>query len=326
MNPIVPQGTTERFVEVPANCIERYSKGFIPANTASNTRWAMNNFKEWVKWKNERARAADRVPLDLLETGSPAELNRHLSSYVMETRNKKGGKYPTNSNTMNLLLAGLKRHMVSLNPHAPNILDEKNPSFAGLRKMRDCVARDLRSEGIGTTVKHAPEISHNEEQLLWDTGVISLDTPTSLLNAMFYNNGKVLMLRGGREHRLLKLSQFVFGEEMGPEGELLKFVRYIENGLKNRSGSYRDKSENKIVTQYTDLQLGERCYYHIIKFYVSKLPKSYEGDAFYLRARSQKPAGVDDPWFVCAPVGRNTLDSMVAKMSALMEKQTIACM
>ena len=68
-------------------------------------------------------------------------------------------------------------------------------------------------------MKHAPTISY-EEELLWSSGVISFDMPTSLLNVMFYNNGKVLMLRGGREHRLLKLSQFVFGEEIGPKGEL----------------------------------------------------------------------------------------------------------
>ena len=73
--------------------------------------------------------------------GSPSDLNHYLSLYVLETRNKKGGKYPTS--TMNLLLAGIKRHMVSVNPNAPNILDESNPSFAGLRGVRDCVAKEL---------------------------------------------------------------------------------------------------------------------------------------------------------------------------------------
>ena len=94
----------------------------------------MNNFNDWVKWRNGRERATDLVPL---ENGSPSD----LSLYVLETQNKKGGKYPTS--TMNLLLAGVKRHMVSVNPNAPNILDETNPSFSGLKGVRDCVAREL---------------------------------------------------------------------------------------------------------------------------------------------------------------------------------------
>ena len=304
VNPTVPQTATDRFVGATSDVINEYSKGFTPDNTAKNTRWALNNFYEWVTWRNGKEGATDLVPSDLLENGSPVD--------VLETRNQKGGKYPTS--TLNLLLAGIRRHMVSVNPKAPNILDEKDPTFAGLRGVRDRVARELRGDGIGTEVKHAPAISYEEEELLWSTGVIGFETPTSLLNVMFYNNGKVLMLRGGREHRLLKLSQFIFGEEVGPKGELLKYVRYIENGSKNRSGSYRDKSDNKIITQYANSGLGERCYYYIMKFYISKIPKDYKGDSFYLRPRSQKPAGQDAPWFICAPVGRNTLDGMVAKM------------
>ena len=50
-------------------------------------------------------------------------------------------------------------------------------------------------------------------------------------------NGKVLCLRGGREHKALKISQFKFGFEDGKE-----FLEYTENCSKNRSGSYKDKS------------------------------------------------------------------------------------
>ena len=51
-------------------------------------------------------------------------------------------------------------------------------------------------------------------------------------------------------------------------------------------------------------------------FYVSKLPKSHDGESFYLRPRAVKPKNPDDPWFICMPIGRNTLDTLVAKMFA----------
>ena len=62
-----------------------------------------------------------------------------------------------------------------MNPHAVNILDEKNADFAGLQGVRDRVSRELRQEGIGATVKHAEGISFEEEQMLWNEGVIECD-------------------------------------------------------------------------------------------------------------------------------------------------------
>jgi hypothetical protein len=38
-----------------------------------------------------------------------------------------------------------------------------------------------------------------------------------------------------------------------------EFIEYTENGSKNRSGSYKDKYGNKIVRQFADSSLRERC-------------------------------------------------------------------
>ena len=45
----------------------------MPDNIAKNMHWAMNNFNDWVKWRNGREGATDLVPLDLLENGSPSD-------------------------------------------------------------------------------------------------------------------------------------------------------------------------------------------------------------------------------------------------------------
>ena len=67
-------------------------------------------------------------------------------------------------------------------------------------------------------------------------------SPSILVNAVFYNNGKILC----------KSSQFRFDSDEGGE-----YVVFTENGSKNRSGSYKDKADNKIVKQYAQLQLKE---------------------------------------------------------------------
>ena len=50
---------------------------------------------------------------------------------------------------------------------------------------------------------------------------------------------------------------------------MAKFLEYTENGSKNRSGSYKDKSGNKIVRHFADSSLGDRCYVSLVKTYLS---------------------------------------------------------
>ena len=54
-----------------------------------------------------------------------------------------------------------------------------------------------------STLKYV--ISQAEEDLLWSSEVMGLH---SLFHTIFFLNGKTLCLRGGREHKNLKISQF----------------------------------------------------------------------------------------------------------------------
>ena len=222
-----------------------------------------------------------------------------------------GSRYPTS--TLNLLLQGLKRYMMQVNPSTPNFLDDKDPAFCGLRGTRDTVSRKLRSEGVGSTVKHAAVISHEEESALWTAGVLGVHTPRALLNAVFYMNGKVLCLRGGQEHKNLKISQFTFGSDQGGQ-----YVQYAENGSKNRSGTYKEKSDqNKIVKHYSTPELGNQCYVFLLQFYFRKLaPKVLQDpdSVFYWKPKEVVPVCDDAPWFTLQVIGRNNLASMVKKM------------
>ena len=108
----------------------------------------------------------------------------------------------------------------------------------------DAYFRQLRVEGVGTV---ASLISKEEENALWDNGVLGDDTPERLLNAVFYYNGKNLRLRGGTEHRSLKLSQITRSKD--PD----KYT-YTENGSK--SGLYEPCVENKSVVLMGNSELA----------------------------------------------------------------------
>ena len=102
----------------------------------------------------------------------------------------------------------------------------------------------LCQEGVGAKVKHAPIITTEEEELLWESGAIGIYSPQVLVQCILYYVGKVFCLRGGQEQHDLKPSQFI--HEYTPNR-----YTYVENGSKNHKGKFGSSShENKVVTIY----------------------------------------------------------------------------
>ena len=295
-----------RFKTATEQDLNSYTEKQPPKNTAYSTAWAVRNYLDWVKQRNLRFPSAP-VPEALLTAGTAEQLDRWLSFYVLETRNSKGKAYPPK--TLYQLLSGLLRHVRGTNPNAPNFLDKTNPSFRKLHNVIDNRFKELTKEGVGCDSKHTEIVTKDEENILWASGVLGLDTPRSLLNAVFYYNGKNFCLRGGQEHRDLKLSQFTREHD---------HYLYTENSSKNRQGGWAQlRLENKRVPIYANPKAGERCHVQILDRYISKLPvQAKERDFFYARPLSAVPFGQEKPWFCSMQIGKNYLSSMFKDMCA----------
>ena len=112
--------------------------------------------------------------------------------------------------------------------------------------MTDHIYRKLRTAGIGASKKSTEIVTIEEENTLWERGVLGIHTPQALLNATFFLNGKNLALKGGKEQSQLKFSQLQ---------QLTNPDRYVyrENGSKNRSGGIADfRVPNKEVTIHSN--------------------------------------------------------------------------
>ena len=96
--------------------------------------------------------------------------------------------YP--ASTLYQLVCGINRFLRSVDARAPNLIDQNNADFKELHCTMDSVFRSLRVEGVGVQVSHASIVTKEEENLLWEKGVLSLSTPLGLLQAVFYSNGK----------------------------------------------------------------------------------------------------------------------------------------
>jgi hypothetical protein len=104
----------------------------------------------WLKVR----KGSDTPARDILETcNDPAVLSECLSKFILETRTTKGDYYTPR--TLNMLLAGIQRHIQDKNPNKDklNFMQKDNPAFKGLRYTCDRLYRQLRSKGIGMNPK-----------------------------------------------------------------------------------------------------------------------------------------------------------------------------
>ena len=126
------------------------------------------------------------------------ELCRWLCVCVNETRTESGEEYTPRSIT--LFIGGLQCYITSEKGERIRLCDPENPSFKPLHRVLDNRFRELHRMGVGTKRKQAEVVSYDEENQLWETGVLCSDTPGGLLRAVFYYNGLNFILRGGQEH------------------------------------------------------------------------------------------------------------------------------
>ena len=305
--PLLPQ----RFDFASDEKLAELAKGHIPVNTSKSTKWALKVFELWSQARNI-SHTEDPIPEDLLSCSDPAILNVHLARFAVEARKSNGDYYPPA--TIHQLLCGLLRHMRDTNPGCPNFLDKQDSRFRQLQGTLDALFHKLHSDGICVQVKHAEILTKEDETKLWDSGVMGSTTPRALQNAAFYTVGKMFCLRGGMEHRSLKLSQLQWLRD--PD----RYV-YYENVSKNRNGSFKQLHiRGKVVPVYACPEAGGRCPVSILDKYLSKLsPETVEKDLFYVRPLEQVPTNPLDPWYASVPVGKGTL----RKKLSIMCKQAV---
>ena len=88
----------------------------------------------------------------------------------------------------------------------------------------------------------------------------------------------------------------------------------MECGSKNNSGTLKDfRYENKEVPCPALPDERPKCLVFLMNLYLSKLPK-YGFDILYFRPKRTTPHDPDAAWYENAPVGKNSLSTMVKDM------------
>ena len=140
--------------------------------------------------------------------------------------------------------------------HHDGILYHMDPVFSDLHGALEVRYWELREEGVSAFVKHAPTVTAEKEDCLWQSKVIHYHNPLALLRAVL---AKRFASDVGK-----KRSQFI--RSYDPD-----HYTYIENGSKNCSGT-NTKEANKIFPVFTCLETKPRCLVYLLDNYFEKSP------------------------------------------------------
>ena len=228
-----------------------------------------------------------------------------MTHFILEVRKKNGDPYPPN--TLHHIIAGLMRHI----KQAGRVIDFfKDSSFTQFRASLDAEMKRLQSEGLGSRKRQAEIITEEEENTLWQKGLLGDKTPQTLLDTMVFYCGLYFALRSGKEHRQLRHSpcQIELVENPGERA----FLRYSEDISKNHQGGLKGrKMQPKVVFHHENAENKERCFIRLFKRYRSLCPSDAPEHAFYLQpARSP----TESCWYSSKPLGHTPLGKTVSRL------------
>ena len=129
--------------------------------------------------------------------------------------------------------------------------------------------KESASDGLGLTKKQGEIITLDEEEQLWSKGVLGDSSPQQLLDTLIYLFGIHFALRGGSEHRRLRLenSQIVKGKDKRTG---LEYLEYREDISKTNAGGLKDrKIRGKITRAYENRADKKRCIVRLYDKYIN---------------------------------------------------------
>ena len=169
---------------------------------------------------------------------------------------------------------------------------------------------------VSTKKDEKEAITDQEEDLFWSKGLMGTGSSNSLLNTVYFYNGKLFGLRGG-EHRNITVRNIRVSDDC---------LRFEENSSKSFHGGICDlKYVPRAVTHicHERGQTHARCLVEVYRLYLGFCDFPCKMDkAFYFRPKKNR-LGFDN-----VPVGINTLNQILPNMCSVagIRKKTAHCL
>ena len=218
----------------------------IPQKTQDQNKWVANVWCDWVRYRLqipcvEKEEKQHQLSEDFCKMSTKA-MNFWLAKFVLEVRRKDGKAY--SPETLYQICCGLLRLLKEADRAEVNIL--ANPMFVCFRASLDSRIKELKATGK-YQVKKAQVITEEQEDCLWEKGLLGDKTPQQLLDTLIFYIGLCFALRSGTEHRRLRFhpSQLQLVEPTNGRSYLM----YTEDVSKTNQGGiiHRKKEPKQVV-------------------------------------------------------------------------------
>ena len=176
--------------------------------------------------------------------------------------------------------------------------------FLNSRKVLEGKARKLREHGKGKRPNRSRSLTKEEEEVLWQNGLLGGGTPRAQINTMWWLLTEHFGLRGRQEHHQLKVEDFTLQRDH--EGN--KFLTFAKGPTKTRQGGPSVKT-TLVTPKMFATGNEERCPVMLFKRYLEK--KMKKSGPFYL-SFIDKP--VSSVWYKKTPMGKNTINTIMKNM------------
>ena len=277
----------------------------VPKKTREKNKWAVSVWRDWAISRNSKAETyfenPEQFPIPVeLSLAEVNKLNYWMARFITEVRRKDGTDYPPN--TLTQITAGLQRHLrEECDRPGINLLKKDDTTFDLFRKSLDARMKELTNRGVGVKVKRADPVLKSDEEKMWSTGVLNMDSSTGLSNCVFFYNCKLFAFRANDEHRNLEASQFDIVFDHESRSRCLEFTgrssKNVQGGLKHRTVS------TKQIRHYEQKE-NPRCVVKIYEKYLGLIPAI---GPFYRRPIES----TGSPKFSSQPIGEKKLSCMM---------------
>ncbi|CAC5422106.1 unnamed protein product [Mytilus coruscus] len=221
-----------------AKSLQNKIEDSVLKNSVKKYKWVYNAFNSWQAERRLRPISDNLgIPPNCLQKDlvhmDKTELSTSLQYFIAEAKKKDGGKYPSNS------IYDLFSSIQGGKSSSINFFTD--PEFLWARQVLDAVMKERATDGLGAnTRKQAGVISVDEETSLYDKGILGVDNPQQLLDTLLYLCGLQFALRGGTEHRRLRLNSN--SQITGPfqdKDAKLRYLLYKEDVSKANAGTVK---------------------------------------------------------------------------------------
>ncbi|XP_062572787.1 uncharacterized protein LOC134234758 [Saccostrea cucullata] len=234
-------------------------------------------------------------------------LDKAMHIFIAEVHNKSGGEY--HPNTLSEIVISIQ-HFLRGSGRFDNFLDDTD--FAYMPPVLDAKMKELSRMGIGISRKQADIISAEQENEMWERGILETDTAKMLVDTLLYSIGLNFALRAGQKHQNLQVGTNSQLSLNISKDDGRRYLQYTEKASKSNIGDLNHrKITPKVTRAYENVDEPERCLVKIFEKYISLRPPNGKSTALYLRPKERATETV---WFDAVPKGVHQLQQVVEKL------------